>query len=86
MKEIVAGSRKSQQEPHAVIDSDNNELVVGNDEIKKVTLKHCVNSLKNDTPEEEVNDIVKLVNNIHEKRMEEEVMKMMIYQKRTLRK
>ena len=71
MKEIVAGPKKSQQEPHAVINSETKELVVGTDEIKEVTLKHCINSLKNSIPEEEVRQIVQLVNNVHETRMEE---------------
>ena len=71
MKEIVAGSKKSQQEAHAVIDEETKELVVGTDEIKEVTLKHCVKSLKNGIPEEEVKQIVDLVNNVHDERMKE---------------
>ena len=35
MKEIVAGPKKSHQEPHAVMDSETEELVVSTDEIKK---------------------------------------------------
>ena len=71
MKEIVAGPKKSQQEPHAVKDAETEELVVGTEEIKKVTLKHCINSLKNNNPEEEVKHIVELVNKVHDSRMRE---------------
>ena len=71
MKEIVAGPKKAIQEPHAILDKDTDELVIGNEEIKKVTLKHCLKSLENNVPEEEVQQIVKLVNTVHDTRMEE---------------
>ena len=71
MKEVVAGPKKSQQEPQAVIDSETEELVVGTEEIKKVTLKHCVNSLRNNIPEQKVEQIVELVNKVHDTRMKE---------------
>ena len=72
MKEIVSGSKKSPQEPHAVLDVETNELVVSNEDIKKVTLKHCLKTLENNVPEEDVKLIVELVNDVHEKRMKEE--------------
>ena len=71
MKEVVAGPKKSPQEPHAILDSDTDDLVVDNEVIKKVTLKHCLNTLENNVPEEEVEEIVKLVNKVHDKRMDE---------------
>ena len=72
MKEIVAGAKKSPQEPHAVLDAETEELVVSNEDIKKVTLKHCVKSLENNVPDEKVKHIVNLVNKVHDKRMIEE--------------
>ena len=70
MKQIVTGSKKAAQEPHAVLDSEKEELVVSNEEIKKVTLKHCLDSLKNNDPEEDVKPLVDLVNKVHDRRME----------------
>ena len=46
--------------------------MVGNEEIKKVTLKHCLDSLKNNVAEEEVEQVVKLVNTVHDERMDEQ--------------
>ena len=59
VREIVAGPKKSPQEPHTIIDKDKEELVVKNEEIKKVTLKHCLNSLEDNVPEEDVKHLVK---------------------------
>ena len=78
MKEIVAGSRKSSQEPHAVLDVETEEMVLSNEEIKKVTLKHCVKQLTNNVPEEEVKEIVQLLNKLHKQRMEEEILKRLL--------
>ena len=71
MKQIVTGSKKAVQEPHAVFDVEKEELVVSNEEIKKVTLKHCMNSLKNNDPDDDVKIIVDLVNEVHEIRMKD---------------
>ena len=45
MKEIVNGPKKSCQEPTAIRDPKNGNLVVANEEIKKVTLNYCVDNL-----------------------------------------
>ena len=45
---------------------------VSNDEIKKVTLEHCINTFKNNEPEEDVKTLVDLMDKLHTKRMEEE--------------
>ena len=72
MKEIVTGSKKMPQEASAVYDVEKKELVVSNADIKRVTLKHCMNTLKNKNPDKDVEDLVKLINKVHEKRMVEE--------------
>ena len=72
MKEKVTGSKKAQQEPHAIFDAETEKLVISNDKIKEVTLKHCLNALKDNTPGEEVKQIVDLVNKVHDNRMKEE--------------
>ena len=71
MREIVAGPKKSPQEPHAILDKDKYELVVGHVKIKKVTLKHCLTSLEDNVPEEDVKHVVELVNTVHDTRMKE---------------
>jgi hypothetical protein len=45
MKEIVNGPKKAGQEPNAIRDPKNANLVVSNEEIKNVTLAYCVSNL-----------------------------------------
>ena len=71
MKEKVTGTKKAAQEPHAILDVETEELVIANDKIKKVTLKHCLNALKDNVPHKDVKPIVDLVNEVHDVRMEE---------------
>ena len=66
MKDIVAGGKKTAQEAHAVINPDTKEIVVDNDEIKKATLTHCMNTFRHEDPHEDVEDLVNLVNSVHE--------------------
>ena len=44
MKEIVDGPKKPCQEPSAIKNPKTGDLVVSNEEIKKVTLAYCVNN------------------------------------------
>ena len=69
MKEKVTGSKKAAQEPHAILDVETDELVVNNETIKKVTLKHCLNALNDKVPGDEVKPLVDLVNKAHDARM-----------------
>ena len=71
MKEIVSGSKKGPQEPHAVKDANTDELVVASTEIKRVTLNHCMNTFKHSHPHEDVEALVNVVNSVHETRMVE---------------
>ena len=65
-------SKKMPQEASAVYDVDKKELVVSNEDIKRVTLNQCMKTLQNKTPDKDVKDVVELINKVHEKRMEEE--------------
>ena len=39
--------------------------------IKYVTLDHCINTFKNNEPEDDVSKVVELMNKLHQKRMDE---------------
>ena len=53
LKEKVLGSKKAKQEPAVVKDPDTNKLVTDVDEIKRVSLKYCVDLLTNRKPKPE---------------------------------
>ena len=53
MKDLINGPRKGQEEGHAIQDPESKELVVGTEEIKKVSLKHCLTVLKKNAPDGE---------------------------------
>ena len=46
MKENINGHKKVGTEPHAIKDPITGDLVVANEDIKKVTLKYCADNLK----------------------------------------
>ena len=46
MKDFLVGGKKDNQEPAAIRNPANNDLVVAPEEIKKVTLEYCKNNLK----------------------------------------
>ena len=60
MRDIVAANKKPKQEAHAIMDDEKKELVVSNEEIKRVTLKYCLNVLENNEPDKEFKDLIKL--------------------------
>ena len=62
VKELIEGPKKSGQESQAIKDPKTGELVVSTSEIKKITLEHCLNVLKNNEPAEDVEEIVKTKN------------------------
>ena len=61
--------KKSSQEAHAVYNPETNELVVSNPEIKRVTLEYCLQTLKNNEPEEHVKEHIKFKEKVHNLRM-----------------
>ena len=70
MKEAIVGSKKSGQVPNAIKDPKTKELVVSSEEIRKVTLQHCVDTLTNNKPAEEVKEATELKKTLHMQRME----------------
>ena len=69
MREVVAGKKKAKQEAHSVKDKETGELVVSNEEIKRVTLSYCLNVLKNNDPDKEFEQLIKLKEQAHAMRM-----------------
>ena len=69
IQEIVSGSKKAPQEPHAVKDAKTNELVVASTEIKRVTLNNCMHTFKHNHSHDDVEALVSLVNSVHDKIM-----------------
>ena len=69
MRELVAGSKKQQQEAHAVNDPKTGETVVSSEEIKRVNLEHCMKVLKNNVPKKEVEELLKVQSGRHDKLM-----------------
>ena len=59
IRKSVLGSKKGGQEASAIRDPESGELVVNKEEIKRITLKYCVNNLKNNDPDPDTEDIVK---------------------------
>ena len=51
------------------MDTEANELVVSNAEVRRVTLKHCMDTFKKENPHEDVEMLVSMVNQVHEERM-----------------
>ena len=72
MQEIVAGSKKQQQEAHAVKDPRTGETVVSTEDIKRVNLEHCVEVLKNNVPKKEVEELFKVQSKSHDNMMLDE--------------
>ena len=70
MKDEIAGSKKTKNEAHAVLDFRTKELVVSNSEIKRVTLDYCKEVLKNNEPEEDFKELVEYKEKVHKIRME----------------
>ena len=59
MKKEIAGPKKISQETSAIRDPNTGELLVNKEEIKKATLKYCVENLQNNTPDKDIEDTVK---------------------------
>ena len=72
MKKEVTGEKQREQEPVAVRDPDNNQLVVAREEIKKVTLKYCKDNLKKKDKDECYSEDDKIKQELHEARMKDE--------------
>ena len=53
IRDVIIGKKKAKQEAHAVYDEEKKEVVVSNEEIKKVTLNYCMRVLGNNKPDSE---------------------------------
>ena len=71
MKDIIASPKKGAQGEQAIQDPDTKELVVFNSQTKKVTLKYCLKTLKNNEPEIEMKELIDLKTEVHKLRMED---------------
>ena len=69
IKDVIAGKKKAAPDAQAMKDPETGELVVSNSKIKEVTLKYCLNTLKNNEPEEEVKELIQLKEEVQALRM-----------------
>ena len=51
MAKIVGGSKKQREDAHAIIDPETKEVVIATEEIKRISLAHCVKVLQNNPVE-----------------------------------
>ena len=58
IRKSILGPKKTGQEASAIRHPKTNELIVSKEEIKKVTLEYCTENLANNTPDEEVKDMI----------------------------
>ena len=70
MKTKLGGSNKGAQDAHAIKDPGTGELLVSTEEIKRATLDYNCQVLKNNVAEEGFEELVKLKEDLHDKRME----------------
>ena len=69
MRKLIEGPRKKVQEPTAI--KHTGKLIVSNSEIKSVTLKYCIETLQNNKPSEEYEELINLKKKLHLQRMKE---------------
>ena len=72
MRGEIEGSKKGAQEPHAIKHPKTGELIVNSDEIKKVTLQYCIETLENNEPHEDAKPLILLKKKLHDLRMKED--------------
>ena len=73
LKDKILGNKKTQQEPVVVIDPETGSEVTKPTDIKKASLKYCVDLLKDREPKEEFREIVQNKDVLHQERMREDV-------------
>ena len=71
LKENVLGSKKSQQEPAVMKDPVSNKIVTDVEEIKRISLKYCVDLLTNRKPKPEYEQLIEKKKEVHKERMKE---------------
>ena len=73
MKARIGGSKQMGQEAHAIKDPISGELLVSGEEIKKATLQYNCDVLRNNEAEEGFEEMVKLKEDLHDKRMKDKL-------------
>ena len=73
MKARIGGSKQMGQEAHAIKDPISGELLVSGDEIKKAKLKYNCEVLRNNEAEEGFEEMIKLKEDLHDKRMKDKL-------------
>ena len=53
MRKSIVGGKSSKLQATAIINPNSNKLEVSKERIKEITLKHCIDTLKNNEVEEE---------------------------------
>ena len=71
LKEGIIGPKKGAQEPTAVRHPDSGDMVVANEEIKRVTLEYCAKNLENGSPDPEVEEDATIKRQLHDLRMKD---------------
>ena len=72
MAEIIGGKKKQKDEAHAIINPETKEVVVATEEIKRLSLEHCVKVLQNNPTKPEAEQWVKIEYELHETMMEDD--------------
>ena len=72
MKEIINGPKKGEQVPTAIREPNNGDLIVANEEIKKVTLAYCVDNLTKKIGDNSEYNGLQIKEHLHNLRMQED--------------
>ena len=73
LKDKVIGPRKSPLEPAMIVDPESGVEIFEPEDIKRVSLKYCVELLTNRTPKEEYRELFKEKEGLHWLRMSESI-------------
>ena len=68
----MGGAKKQKEEAHAILHPETKEIVVASEEIKRLTLEHCVKVLQNNPVEPEAELYVELESKLHDIMMEDD--------------
>jgi hypothetical protein len=71
LKENVLGSKKTQQEPAVIKDPASGHIVTDVKEIKRISLKYCIDLLTNGKPKPEYEELIEMKKVVHKERMKE---------------
>ena len=72
IKKKVVGGKKATMEATAIVNPETGKMVVGIDDIKKVTLKYCKETLGKNEPENEFKDDIYMKENIMKEKLKDD--------------